>query len=515
MTLTLQNRNTSFFGRSRWIAIITVLGLLAGGLMLRFTNFTAPPLDVHAWRQLRSASIARQMFYDVKPGVEENLRASAHYLGVVFGTLEPPLFERLVAQTYLLAGQELLWVARLYSIIFWMILSMMVFLLAWQMLSFDGAVVALAFMLFLPFGNTFSRTFLPEPLYMMCMWLGLFAFYQWVEKGGWLWAVLAGATIGISILVKVFSAFMLIPAVALYLITRRGFKAVLKDARFYVFVALSAVIPAVYYLWLIPGQSSDYLQVWSLPYLHLLKDPVFYLRWLQWLGALFNPVVLLLAGVSVLLWRHPARWLLVGLWVGYVIFGFTLPSLITSHNYYSLPLVPILGLSLAALGDELLMRVRQQKWLWQVGLIAILLVGLGLATYQARKEIRAEDYQAQAQYWVDLSKKLPNDGKYVGLLADYSTRMIYYGWRFVGQYPFSYDLDMAVMGGKSFDFEKQGMEFFRSKTDGYDYFLITELEELDRQPYLNAILTNYFPVVAMEKDYILYDLRKPLKPLPK
>ncbi len=513
--LTLQSTKNSFFGRSRLVAILTILGLIAGGLALRFTNFTAPPLDVHGWRQLRSASIARQMYYDAKPGVEENLRDSAHYLGVVFGTLEPPLFERLVAQTYLLAGQEVLWVARLYSIIFWMILSLMVFLLTWQMMSFDGAVIALAFLMFLPFGNTFSRTFLPEPLYMMWMWLGLYAFYKWVEKENWMWAILAGVTIGISILVKVFSAFMLVPAVGLYLIARRGLKPTLRLPRFYVFVALCAVIPAIYYLFLIPGQSTDYLQVWSIPYLHLLKDPVFYLRWLQWLGSLFNPIIVLLAGISVLLWRHPARWLLVGLWIGYAIFGLTLPSLITSHNYYSLPLVPIIALSLAALADEILQRVRQQKWVWQVALVVMLLVSLGLATYLARKEIRAKDYQAEAQYWVELSKKLPNDGKYVGLVEDYSTPMIYYGWRFVGWYPFSSDLDMAIMGGKEFNFEKQGMEFFRSKTDGYDYFLITELEELDRQPYLNAILTNYFPVVAKEKDYILFDMRKPLKPLPK
>ncbi len=103
----------SFFGRSRLVLILTVLILMAGGLALRLTNLTSPPFDVHAWRQLRSASIARGMFYNLDPAANPDLRGQANYLSVVYGALEPPLFERQVAQTYLALGQEVLWVARL------------------------------------------------------------------------------------------------------------------------------------------------------------------------------------------------------------------------------------------------------------------------------------------------------------------------------------------------------------------------------------------------------------------
>jgi hypothetical protein len=503
----------TFFGRSRLLLIVTVLAIIIGGIALRLTNLTAPPLDVHGWRQMRSAAIARGMYYDTSPTADPALKEQAHYLGAVFGQLEPPLFERLVADTYVLLGSEVLWVARLYSIIFWLAASLAVFFLAWKVTSVDGAVAALALQMFLPFGVTFSRVFMPDPLYVMWMWLGIFVFYRWVESQKWKLAALAGIFIGISILVKVFAAFMLIPAVAMFLLAKLGFRQVLKNRQFYLLVALSGIIPAIYYLFLIPGSSGNYLETWSLPYLHLLKDPAFYLRWFHWLSGLFNPVILVLAAISIAFFRKAERWLMVGLWIGFLIFGMTLPSLITSHSYYSLPLEPILSLSLAGLAALLLPKIAQSGKVWQVVFLGLALISAGDAAIAARKEINGADYAAQAAFWKDLSDQLP-DGRYVGLLADYNAPMGYYGWRFVASYPYSYDLDMARMGGKEFNFTTQAWEFFKSYTDGYDYFLITELTELTAQPYLHDILFDYYPVVKQTKDYYLFDLRHPLKPIP-
>jgi hypothetical protein len=204
---------------------------------------------------------------------------------------------------------------------------------------------------------------------------------------------------------------------------------------------------------------------------------------------------------------------MVGLWVGFIIFGMTLPSLITSHSYYSLPLAPIVSLSLAGLGALLLPKIAAAGKVWQVVFLVLALVSASDSAIAARKEINGADYTAQAAFWKDLSNHLP-DGKYIGLLADYSAPMDYYGWRFVAPYPFSYDIDMAKMSGKEFNFTSQAWEYFRSYIDGYDYFLITELTELDAQAYLNDILFGYYPVVKQTKEYILFDLRHPLKPVP-
>src|SRR5512138_3364634 len=160
----MMDSTPSFFGRSRLLSIIVLAAILGGGLLLRFSNLQAPPLDTSAWRQMRSATIARSMYYQMAPDAHPENYQAAVYLGGVFSTLEPPLFERLVAGTYYLIGQEILWVPRLYSILFWLVTSLAVFFVARQVTSFDGAVVALAVQMFLPFGVVQSRVFMPDPL---------------------------------------------------------------------------------------------------------------------------------------------------------------------------------------------------------------------------------------------------------------------------------------------------------------------------------------------------------------
>ena len=86
--------------------LFALLGvLIISGIALRFIDLTDPPLDFHAWRQLRSASIARKLYYESLPIVDDELREKASQLGN-FELLEPHIFEGLTAQAYWLVGQE-------------------------------------------------------------------------------------------------------------------------------------------------------------------------------------------------------------------------------------------------------------------------------------------------------------------------------------------------------------------------------------------------------------------------
>ena len=86
--------------------LFALLGVLfISGIALRFIDLTDPPLDFHAWRQLRSASIERKLYYESLPIVDDELREKASQLGN-FELLEPHIFEGLTAQAYWLVGQE-------------------------------------------------------------------------------------------------------------------------------------------------------------------------------------------------------------------------------------------------------------------------------------------------------------------------------------------------------------------------------------------------------------------------
>jgi len=246
----------------------------------------------------------------------------------------------------------------------------------------------------------------------------------------------------------------------------------------------------------------------------MLLEPTFYLMWLHKIGSLFNLALVIFAVGSIALFPKNSRWLLIGLWLGYILEGMTVPSLITSHIYYNLYLTPIIALCLAGGSAVLLSKVSEQGVLWRLLVIAALLVGAGDAAIFARKEIHDVDFSQEPAFWQQLSDQLPNDGKIIGLLEDYNGRMNVYGWRYVAQYPYSFDFAMDELSGRKVDLSADNWDLFKSKTEGYDYFLVTLMSEFDAQPYLRNILYNDYPIVMQGDRYVLFDLRHPTQAIP-
>ena len=71
--------------------------------------------------------------------------------------------EYLVANTYRVLGKENIVIPRLYSILFWMLGGVGLYLAAKKLTTLSGAFVALAVYLFTPFGVIASRCFNPTP----------------------------------------------------------------------------------------------------------------------------------------------------------------------------------------------------------------------------------------------------------------------------------------------------------------------------------------------------------------
>jgi len=98
-----------------------VIAIFVLGTGLRFLDLTDPPLDFFPQRQLRGAIIARGIYYQLLPSADPTLRDQAVYLANTMDPREPSVFEGLVAVTYLITGGEHLWIARIYSILFWLL----------------------------------------------------------------------------------------------------------------------------------------------------------------------------------------------------------------------------------------------------------------------------------------------------------------------------------------------------------------------------------------------------------
>ncbi|MBM3152676.1 MAG: glycosyltransferase family 39 protein [Chloroflexi bacterium] len=507
------DQSSTFFGRSRWLLSITVLVILTLGIFFRLMRLTNPPLDVHGWRWLRSAITARGFYYEMSPNADPESRHQAIWIAESFTYLEPPITEGIVALSYWVAGGEYLWLSRIWTTLFWTIGGLALFLLAKRITSADGAVVALAYYMLLPYGNTETRAFLPEPLMVMFILLALYAAHRWVESSSWKWAVTTGVLAGMAILTKIFAIFPTSMAILLVCIESYGLRRMVKNPQVWLVALLSVLIPASYYVFPNFSAGSDYLGIWSLPYLQRLADITFYMGWLHTINTYFNLAVALIAVASMLLLEKRWRGLVLGLWIGYGLFGLSFPSLIWSHIYYNLPLVGITALSLAPAGKLLLAKIARQGFFWQILFTGVALVAVGYSIFMSRKAVVAYDFSAESQKWQDLGARLTGSS-IIGLTDDYNMRMAYYGGKVIYPYMHYYDWKMAEMGGNEFDVTAENQEYFLDSVEGMEYFVITLFDEFERQPYLKNILYNQYPILMQSDWYIVFDLRHPLETTP-
>jgi hypothetical protein len=497
----------TFFGRSRLVFYGALFGLLALAAGLRLLNLTNPPLDFHAWRQLRAATIARGMYYEMLPSADPDTRREAIRLSKSFEVLEPRIFERLVAWTYYLTGGERLWIARLYAILYWLVGGAGVYALARRLTSVDGALIALSCFLFLPYGVAASRSFQPDPMMVMWVILAAYALYRWSEKTSWVWAILAGLFAGLAILIKVFAVYPVAASTLCVVLSTRPLKRAWQDTQVWVMGGLMILIPGLYYILQVGYLAPGYLSAWWGGFRELLITPRFYIVWLRTLDVLMTLPILLAGLAGVLLLTGKGRALLLGLWAGYALIGLTVPSLIITHDYYNLILIPVVALSLAPLGHLFLEKMVDKPRLWQTAFVGVFLLSVAYPAWIARNDLVAKDYRPEILGWIKMGRELPQDAKIIGITHDYGTRLAYYGWTWVKAWPYALDQEMRALGGSNVNLsDPVWKQRFEEETQGYDYFLVTIRGELDAQPVLKEMLAQ-FPAQDTG-GYILYDLRQ-------
>jgi hypothetical protein len=495
--------NTSLFSsRSLWItAVLLLFGL---GLAIRLYDLTDLPLDFHPTRQLLSALKARGMYYQGLTNVPDAMRDFAIQQWKYRTPAEPEFFERLTAITYRLIGEQL-WIARVYSSLFWMIGAVFLYLLGRDLVSSEGALAAASFYLFLPYAVRASRSFQPDPLMVMLIVGFWWAVYRWSrQQTSTKWAVTAGLLGGFAIYIKFVAVFFVIGGGLGAVLGRESIRDALRRPQTWVMVLLGILPGAAYFVYgtWVAGYLGQRFYGRVIP--ALLIDPSFYLEWIGTLSILMSGAVLMLGLLGLLFFNRGNLRFILGLWAGYLAFGLVFDYHISTHDYYSLPLIPIVALSLAPLADSLLTRLAEaasERWL-RTAAYLILLFGLGISLWERRAEFKSVDYRPEVQMWTEVSETI-GDANLVALTQDYGSRLAYWGWKGAVIWPTSGDLAYHVgLLGAEDDFEKQFEEITAKK----DLFLVTDFDELERQPFLDEKLRSTYPVFAEGDGYVVYAL---------
>ena len=489
-----------------WVWKVALVLMLMAGFAIRMYDLTDLPLDFASTRQLFSALKARGMYYQYVTDAPEWQRRAAISLGDT-GTVEPPVLETIVSQTYRLTGEHL-WIARVYSSLFWVLGGLALFLLIRELASTGAAMIGTLFYLFVPFGVIVSRAFMPDPLMVALIVFALWALFRWQNTAKWKWAILFGIFAGAALFVKNLSVFILVGGFAGVILGNRGLKRTIRDPQAWV-MALLLVLPAGIFT-LIGMLKQDMTGQFALRFFpKMWIDPAFYFRWAYTVNWNIGWGASLLAAFSVFL-ADPKRErpLLIGLWIGYLVFGMTFPYHFFTHDYYQLVFIPVVAISMAPALRLIFERFfeRSPGLFPRLVLVGVVLVGLAVPSWYVRVQMLNSDYKNEPSFWAEIGDKLGHGQGVIGLTQDYGYRLAYWGWQGSTAWFTSADIGVRYLAGQDVDI----MEKFTEDTAGKHYFVVTMVGELDNQPVVKDLLYTHYPIYAQTDEYVIFDLQHPL-----
>jgi hypothetical protein len=488
---------------SFWIILVGIFSL---GLLIRFYDLFDYPLDFHSPRQLHSAVIARGMYYENLDVAADWQREMAVHGWKSKPHIEPQLLERAAAITYQLIGAEKLWVVRIYSILFWVAGGVGLFLLAKELFGMDGAFISLIYFLILPYGVIASRSFQPDPLMVSLIIFTYLAVIRWYRNQTWRNAILAGILGGAAIFVKSVAVFYVGAAWVGVVLSGIGLRDALRSRQIWTIAGLTVLPYLCYHVYgvYIAGFLKSEFNLRFFP--QLWHDPVWYLRWNGELSSVVGFEWFLIALLGTFMLKKAAyRGLFIGFWIGYFANGLALSYHFYTHDYYHLPLIPLVALGLGSCASVFFSNLRGSKKLLYPVIAGVILFAMILKAWDVRVTLKAMDYQGEVDFWKNLGKEIGQGVEVIGLTHDSGDRLEYFGWVDSALWMGSGDFNVRELAGQEFD---MGILFEEEITDK-DLFVVTLLHELESQPELQLLLSNY-EIYKGTDDYLIYDLNHPV-----
>jgi len=496
------------FEKSKSLFIFALVFIFLVGLLIRFYDLKDAPLDFHPTRQLYSAIKARGMFYETETNIVEWKKELAVKLWKSQGIIEPPIMEWLSATSYKIFGQEILWIPRILSIMFWTIGGIFLVKLVQSLADKNAAIFALLFYMVTPYTAIASRAFQPDPLMVMFLIISLWRMVCWIEKDSIKNAVLGGIFAGIAILIKSVVIFPIaFGFIGIVFSEKKNFKSIIRSRSIWIMGILS-ILPYLSYMvycLLISGELQSQFNLRFFPQLWI--DPVFWLRWIEMIDKVVVLEFFIAAIIGIfLLNKQSHRILLSALFFGYFVYGMTLPYHMSTHDYYQLPLVPLVAIGVSIVFSQIINGLKITNWLSTLVILAIMSMYLFNNAWNVRVTLARENFDNEIQFWEGMQKIFNPDDKLIGITQDYGYRLNYWGWTNIENWMSTYDFSVRELAGQNFDYQT----LFDEQTDGMDYFLVTQLSELDNQPIIKQLLFDNYRIYEETDDFIIFDLKAKL-----
>jgi 4-amino-4-deoxy-L-arabinose transferase-like glycosyltransferase len=506
----MYNKREIFLARNIYLegSILVLIFLVALGI--RLFDITHIPLDYHPVKQYRSALTARAFYYSNLDNIEDWQKRTAIASLKNIGYLGPPVNELIAANIYAILGSEDLWIPKSLSVVYWTVGGIFLYAVARRMLNKDGALVTTAIYLLLPFGVRSSQSFQPDPLMIMFLIVSIYAIVLYHEHPTVKRLLSAVFMAAVAILIKPVCVFIIFGAFLGLQFHRSGFTLnTIKDKRLIIFSVLAVIPFLLYYGYGILNTDNLGQQAQKSFIPQLFLQPEFWDGWLKRIKiSLGFPVFI---GGLLGAFLFPKSWqktMLFGMWGGYFLMCIAFNYTISTHDYYHLPLFPIVAISLGFAAQTLLTGLRHQAVHWYLDLgiwmllAAALFLGAGTTIQAAR---RLPDYKPEVELYTEIGVLVSHSTGAI-FLSDYDGKPLMYYGRLAGQYwPYGYDIRDEKLWGIDIQSPEERLKIL-SQTIEPEYFIVTDLIEYENQKELMLFLNETYPVLIENPNFIIYQL---------
>jgi hypothetical protein len=469
MAAGIKRHKKNWFSKKNWLWTCFFLLALLVGIGVRLYDLKDPPLDFHPTRQLHSAVIARGMYYQSLEDAPEWKKQLSYEHWQAEGLIEPQIMERLTAFSYQLVGSDYLWLARIWAIFFWVTGGVIIFLTAKKLSGFASGALAVVYFMVWPYTAVASRAFQPESLMIMMIFIA--------------------------------------PAIAGVMLSNFKLKQLLRSGQVWTIFVLSVLPYIGYHIWGVYGLGLLGTQFSFRFFPSLWTDPVFYLKWLNELKRVVGFEILIVSTVGALVFpKKKYRGLLIGFFFGYILYGFTFPYHVSTHDYYHLPFVIFSAFGLGLIFDQIVKSgEKNSRQFSRIVISLALLFFITLKAWDIRVTLKRENYRGEVAFWENLGKEFGNEQNVIGILPDYGYRLAYWGWMDVEPWLGSEDIKLRELAGQEVNVSVNLLE----KVADYDLFMVAQMDEFDRQTELKKFLRSSFETIRDNDEIIIFDLGLP------
>jgi hypothetical protein len=501
----------------RWRPAATRLllaGVVLAGIAIRIPHLDEPPLQFHPTRQYRSALMARGYVVDMLHNLSPAELAAVKNAAAAQEAIEPPVFEHAAAILYRLAGQEALWIPRLFGALVWVFGAFPIWWLARSVredrrhpgMADAGGLTAVAVYLLLPFGATASQAFQPDAIMTALIAASLGALTWHYRRRSGTTLVTSSGLAALAAFIKPMALFFILPPALVLAVGRVGFwQGARRWAAWTIFVAAPTVTWYVYIAVTAPSVLRDRF------FPQLLARQDFWADWVRMADRVATRPILLLALIGVVLTARATRGALVAASAGYVAFGMLFSYHIHTHDYYSLPLIPLGAWAIGALvqfgGSG---RPSLPRTALSVGLraaVVLLAVSAVMSAWRHRLYAPDPDAPRQAARYEQIGRLVNHSSRVITLDKFYGFGLAYHGRLVASNLPLGADRALSSLAGRS-----AVVDASRQLAAG-EFFVGTIQEELDALPALRNLLAQRYRLVARDGTaerwtYVVYDLQQ-------